>query len=930
MKKLLLVVALFLVTMTTFAHTWEIRVNQNQDGSLTWYIQSYHTIGETACTTEAYKSGLIINGVTYPIQSVHTGDISTLSPTVFGRNTSCGTRRNIYGIINTPFLGNTLNVQPYSNVACWANCNISAVGNFTPPPPPVCTSCPLTGWSNTMAASGNNNGTPCDLTDDVTTTTVTVNHLSCANITGDKQFRLVYDPSGANISYGPFNYSAGVQTNVTINVPYGTTSSTPIQVIDDDFPCQITHGLTIPGGQYTGEKENVRPVISCVANMSVGMDQGTCSAVVNYALPTYSDNCGVATIQQTAGLPSGSVFPKGNTTNTFVVTDPSGNTATCSFTVTVSDDLAPIAVCKNISIPLNADLTAGITVTDVNNNSYDNCGPVVVVISSGKTQFDCSDIGKTYPVTILVTDQQGLTSSCTAQVTVTDPNSYCNQPPVAVCKALTLSANGNCQATAAAADFNNGSSDPNGDAITFSISPAGPYNFGTTNVTLTVTDSKGASSTCETTVTVIDDTKPTITAPAAISVNNDAGKCGAVVALGSPTTADNCGVATTTNNTPATFPVGTTTVTWTVTDIHGNSATATQTVTVTDAENPVVVTKPTTVTLLPNGSVSITASMVDGGSTDNCGIASTSVSPSIFYCKNIGANTVTLTVTDIYGHVSTGTAVVTVIGEIPGCSIKSVPTSSVFTGGNPNNLYLGYGAQSTTLQVTPVGASGNGGPTYTYTYSWAGASNMLSSATSGSPVFTPTAAGSYTFTVTTTNNYGCVTTCSISICVSDIRVPGTNGSKVYVCHLPPGNPGNPQTLSISVNAVPAHLGNHTGDKLGTCDQKPCTSVTVGTNATQASGQGIAKDGEANDSEESFTVKVSPNPSTNFFTLKLESKFETPVSIVVMDVTGRVIDAKSKIASNSTIQIGQNYISGKYYAEIIQGTTHKTVQLMKVK
>ena len=95
MKKLLLVVALFLVTMTTFAHTWEIRVNQNQDGSLTWYIQSYHTIGETACTTEAYKSGLIINGVTYPIQSVHTGDISTLSPTVFGRNTSCGTARNI-------------------------------------------------------------------------------------------------------------------------------------------------------------------------------------------------------------------------------------------------------------------------------------------------------------------------------------------------------------------------------------------------------------------------------------------------------------------------------------------------------------------------------------------------------------------------------------------------------------------------------------------------------------------------------------------------------------------------------------------------------------------------------------------------------------------------------------------------------------------
>ena len=142
--------AIMLFGINVSAHTWEIRVNQNQNGSLTWYIQTYHFLSETACVTQANLSGLIINGIQYPIQAVFSGSIVPLSPTVFGVNTSCGTGRNSYGVINTPFLGTTLNVQPYSNVACWANCGINANGNFIPPPPPVCTTCPVTGWSNTV------------------------------------------------------------------------------------------------------------------------------------------------------------------------------------------------------------------------------------------------------------------------------------------------------------------------------------------------------------------------------------------------------------------------------------------------------------------------------------------------------------------------------------------------------------------------------------------------------------------------------------------------------------------------------------------------------------------------------------------------------------------------------------------------------------
>ena len=321
--------------------------------------------------------------------------------------------------------------------------------------------------------------------------------------------------------------------------------------------------------------------------------------------------------------------------------------------------------------------------------------------------------------------------------------------------------------------------------------------------------------------------------------------------------------------------------------------------------------------------------MVDAGSYDNCSIT-LSLDKTTFVCANIGDNIVNLTGVDPSGLKTTVPVHVTVYGEIPGATIVSVPTSNTYTGGNNNNLYLGYGAQSTTLQVTPSAVSGNGS-NFTYTYVWSGSAvNMLSSKTSQTLVFTPTASGYYNFTVTVTNNYGCTITTNINICVTDIRVPGTNGSKVYVCHVPPGNPVNPNTLSISVNAVPAHLGNHSGDRLGSCDQAPCGASPIAANASAVNNSGVTKEALVviPAVEEELKVTVMPNPSTTYFTLKLESKYQTPVNMRVMDASGRVVDAKSKIGSNSTIQIGHNYSSGTYFAELIQGNKRKVVQLIK--
>ncbi|WP_143031842.1 putative Ig domain-containing protein, partial [Flavobacterium gillisiae] len=70
------------------------------------------------------------------------------------------------------------------------------------------------------------------------------------------------------------------------------------------------------------------PTITCNAPIVVSNDVDVCGATVTYTV-TSADNCAGQTVAQTAGLASGSVFPIGVTTNTFVVTDASGNTATC-------------------------------------------------------------------------------------------------------------------------------------------------------------------------------------------------------------------------------------------------------------------------------------------------------------------------------------------------------------------------------------------------------------------------------------------------------------------------------------------------------------------------------------------------------------------------------------------------------------------------
>jgi PKD repeat protein len=275
----------------------------------------------------------------------------------------------------------------------------------------------------------------------------------------------------------------------------------------------------------------------------------------------------------------------------------------------------------------------------------------------------------------------------------------------------------------------------------------------------------------------------------------------------------------------------------------------------------------------------------------------------------VGTTTVSYQAVDAAGNSSECSFNVTVVAELPVCSIEAVPGAGPYTGGPETTVYLGYGPQSVTLSGSASGGSG-------FTYAWS-PSDGLSCSDCANPVFTPVTEGNYTFTLTVTNESGCSSTCEITICVLDIRVPGTNGKKVYLCHVPPGNPDNPQTLSISVNAVPAHLSEHDDDHLGRCDQS-CDDLK----------SGIISGDMVTSPDGNFSAIIYPNPSTYEFTVSVETQSEDPVSLKIYDLTGKVQYEIKDFAPDQEIVTGNELGVGIYIMRIQQGSQVQNVRIIK--
>ncbi|MBL4593391.1 MAG: gliding motility-associated C-terminal domain-containing protein, partial [Flavobacteriales bacterium] len=226
--------------------------------------------------------------------------------------------------------------------------------------------------------------------------------------------------------------------------------------------------------------------------------------------------------------------------------------------------------------------------------------------------------------------------------------------------------------------------------------------------------------------------------------------CSAVVSYTAPVGTDNCAGATTALTaglaSGSTFPVGTSTVTYTVTDAANNVDSCSFTITVADAIAPVASCQNITAYLDNTGNISITAASIDGGSTDDCAIDTLIASPIQFTCNDIGANNVTLYVYDTYGNVDSCVAIVTVFDTIaPVASCQNI------------TAYL-----DNTGNITILDNDVDGGSTDAC---------GISTVTASPTTFTCVEIGANNVTLIVTDNNGNVDSCVAVVTVLDTLAP---------------------------------------------------------------------------------------------------------------------------------------------------------------
>ena len=269
------------------------------------------------------------------------------------------------------------------------------------------------------------------------------------------------------------------------------------------------------------------------------------------------------------------LFRSGETTVTWTATDTSGNQASAIQKVTIVDTTKPvISTIQELTVEATSDNQNSVNlitpnVTDVQKVTVSNNAPTFFPL--GKTNIIWTAI-----------DASGNNSTATQTISVIDTTAPNLQAPSDVTKEAT-GKTGNVVSIG-----NPIVNDVTGIPSVTNNAPA-DYPLGTTIVTWTATDNFGNSISKTQNVTIVDTTKPTIIAPAKI-VFEAMGATGNLVPLGEPKTSDIVEVVSITNDSPQSFVLGDTTVTWTVTDSSGNSATATQVVSVVDTTAPEIST----------------------------------------------------------------------------------------------------------------------------------------------------------------------------------------------------------------------------------------------------------------------------------------------------------------------------------------------------
>lgn len=348
---------------------------------------------------------------------------------------------------------------------------------------------------------------------------------------------------------------------------------------------------------------------------------------------------------------------------TLIVTDASGNKSSATAVVTVEDVTAPTAIAQDIVVQQGIDGTVTVSATEVNNSSLDECSADLTFTLS-KNIFDCDDLGAN-AVTLTVTDESGNQSTTDAMITVED-----NIVPTIGSQNITVQLGVTGNVSVDASSLNATSFDNCSANLTFTLSQMDfdCSNLGENTVSFLVTDDSGNTTTQDVIIT-IEESKPTVvTKNITVELDESGNATISAMDINSGSTDDCTSIEDLTLSIDVVDfsceDVGVTNqVTLTVTDSNGNISTETATVTIVDLSGPTVVTQDVNIILDGSGNATITSTDVDNGSSDNCTLGTDliySLDVTIFDTNDLGANTVTLSVTDASGNVGMETAVVTV------------------------------------------------------------------------------------------------------------------------------------------------------------------------------------------------------------------------------------------------------------------------------
>ena len=363
-----------------------------------------------------------------------------------------------------------------------------------------------------------------------------------------------------------------------------------------------------------------------------------------------------------------------------VVANGGGSATSTPASLIVQDTNAPVLICStNIVAECTSSNGAVITFTA---SATDTCSgsvtPVCVPVSGSTFAIG------TNLVTCTANDGTGNTNACTFTVTVLDTT-----PPTIVTCATnrTLSASATCLVPLPDLTTEIAATDICGPVVITQSPAAGTMlSLGATLVTFTATDPASNSVTCSATLTLVDDTQPTITCPANIVVQCDSNVPPSNFVGGS--VSDNCDAA------PVVTHLGdvvtgsclkTIVRTYRATDVSGNTNDCAQTITVHDTTAPMLIC-PAPVSVQCPTNVPLPDVLLVTAS-DNC-----DSSPTVTYVGDVstGVNPTIITrtyrATDVCGNTNDCVQIITV-EDTTAPSITACALSS-FIVGDTNGLAI--------------------------------------------------------------------------------------------------------------------------------------------------------------------------------------------------------------------------------------------------